>query len=321
MEDLRISIIKSPLPGEGGPVLFSVVRNESYFLPHFLAHYRQLGIREFWFLDNNSTDATPDILTAAGDCGMLRANRDFADIVDGLRFGIRARSIIPAHLFKDRWVLNVDADEFLVLPAQYPDIPALIRDLDAAGLDAVRALMIDFFPDSLASLGQHYTQSDPFSVCQNFDRYSKIDWPDKASAPVFVSYADSVRARMLMQALRISPDIGERLAGYKYPNINKVPLVKWMPGTTMLSAHRLNRPVSDQAQLVLAHFKFYPGMEQRVQDAITRSVYWNDSIEYKILDLVMKVLPDWQLFNQTTSCRYTGAPDLEQAGMLYFKES
>ncbi len=300
-------------------MLFSVVRNESYFLPHLLAHYRQLGVREFWFLDNDSTDATPDLLAAADDCGVLRANRDFADIVDGLCFGIRARSLIPAQLFRDRWVLNVDADEFLLLPTKYPDICGLIRDLDGAGLDAARALMIDFFPDKLASLSQYHSQQNPFSICKNFDRYSKIDWPDTMSEPAFVSYGDGVRARMLGQALRLSPDFRGRLAGYKYPNINKIPLVKWTAGTNMLSAHRLNRPVSDQVQLVLAHFKFYPGMEQRVQDAVTRSAYWNNSIEYRILDLVMKALPDWPVFNQATSCQYEGAADLEQAGRLYFR--
>ncbi len=320
MDDVRISIIKKPLTHEGQPLLFSVVRNESYFLPHLLQHYRRLGVREFWFLDNNSTDATPAILAAADDCGILHANRDFADIVDGLRFGVRARSIIPAHLFKDRWVLNVDADEFLVLPAPYSDICGLISDLEAAGLDAARALMIDFFPDKLASLNQPPAQQDPFSICKNFDRYRKIDWPDKMSEPAFISYSDGVRARMLGQALQRHPEIAEQLAGYKYPSINKIPLVKWTAGTNMLSAHRLNRPVSNRAQLVLAHFKFYPGMEQRVRDAVTRSVYWNNSIEYRILDLVMKALPDWPLFNQATSCRYTGAPDLEQAGMLYFKK-
>ena len=43
-------------------VAFSTVRNESLGLPTFLAHYRQLEVRHFFFVSNNSTDSTNDYL-------------------------------------------------------------------------------------------------------------------------------------------------------------------------------------------------------------------------------------------------------------------
>ncbi len=51
--------------------MFSVVRNEMYFLPHFLQHYRTLGVRDFWFLDDRSEDGTREFLLAQSDCGVM----------------------------------------------------------------------------------------------------------------------------------------------------------------------------------------------------------------------------------------------------------
>jgi hypothetical protein len=49
---------------------FSTVRNESLRLPFFLAHYRQLGVRHFFFVSNNSTDSTNDYLAAQPDVSL-----------------------------------------------------------------------------------------------------------------------------------------------------------------------------------------------------------------------------------------------------------
>ena len=46
---------------------FSTVRNEIVRLPHFLAHYRKLGVNHFLFVDNDSDDGTTAFLAEQPD--------------------------------------------------------------------------------------------------------------------------------------------------------------------------------------------------------------------------------------------------------------
>ena len=44
------------------PVVCCLVRDGAYWLPSFLDHYRKIGVKEFFFLDNGSRDETLKIL-------------------------------------------------------------------------------------------------------------------------------------------------------------------------------------------------------------------------------------------------------------------
>ena len=53
-----------------------------------------------------------------------------------------------------KWVLIVDADEFLVLPPGIARVGELTARMDRHGVRAARALMLDFFPQSLDLLAE-----------------------------------------------------------------------------------------------------------------------------------------------------------------------
>ena len=114
--DIEFSVSKKPDVGRSRVATFAIVRNETYFIPHFLQHYRDLGVREFWFLDDRSTDGTREMLLAQPDCGVIAANLAFCDQVANTRFGVAAKTLVPRALFQGRWVLMPDADEFLLMP-------------------------------------------------------------------------------------------------------------------------------------------------------------------------------------------------------------
>ena len=60
--------------------LICVAKNELYFWPFFLAHYRSLGVGHFVVLDDHSTDESVDFLSTQPDVSVLRANMNFADM-------------------------------------------------------------------------------------------------------------------------------------------------------------------------------------------------------------------------------------------------
>ena len=69
------------LSGAPGLPLVAIARNESALLPAFLAHYRTLGVRRFFILDDASDDGSPDLLAAQSE--LLSAKR--FNNVDALR--------------------------------------------------------------------------------------------------------------------------------------------------------------------------------------------------------------------------------------------
>jgi hypothetical protein len=304
---------------EGNPAdvaLFAIVRNEMYFLPHLLRHYRALGLREFYVLDDRSDDGTREFLMAQPDCVVIESNKTFGEQIGKLRFAEAVKTMLPRRLLQGRWVLIVDADEFLVLPPGVDTVQALAMRLDAQGLRSARALMLDFFPSTLRTLENAAPDADPFTLCDWFDALSQVDWPDGRHEPLTISRKESVRPRMLHQLLADGVDLRALLGPYSHAQITKVPLVRWGPRTHMSSAHHVNVPPSDRIQLVLAHFKFYPGYRKRIANAVAAGGYWRDSVEYRFLDIATRILADWPLPGPR-SRRFRGAADLVDAAMLF----
>ena len=75
---MRIRFLKRA-PPRPGVFLFCMVYNEEWFLPHFLEHYRALGIRHFVFYDDESTDSTRELLLAQDDCTVATASPIFVN--------------------------------------------------------------------------------------------------------------------------------------------------------------------------------------------------------------------------------------------------
>ncbi len=314
---VKLNILKKPAPAEPGVTVFSVVRNEMYFLPHFLQHYRTLGVRDFWFLDDHSEDGTREFLLAQSDCGVIQSSLRFGDQVGQKSFGTAVKTIVPHELFQGRWVLMVDADEFLVLPQAFASMDALAAALQGGSLKVARALMIDFLPASLRALTQASVDTNPFALCPYFDALSVLEWPDRTVAASRISWQESVRPRMLAKLRSATPSVEllDILKSYKTANVNKAPLLFWQGDTQMLSAHRSSELPSDRVTLVLAHFKFYPGYKARIADALATKAHWASSVEYRFLDVATRELEDWPLLGPR-SRSFSSPADLEDAGLL-----
>ena len=54
----RLTVVYGPEDPKFDILLVCVLKDEMYFLPEFLAHYRALGVEHFVFLDDASTDGT-----------------------------------------------------------------------------------------------------------------------------------------------------------------------------------------------------------------------------------------------------------------------
>lgn len=312
----QLTWLRHPAWRGTGCIVFSIVHNEMEFMPAFLSHYRALDVAGFLFLDDHSTDGTAEFLSEQPDCAVLRTSMRYGDDWNGQRFGPKAKNLIPQKFLANRWVLTADADEFLLLPPPFATLPQWIDVLGQHQLKAMRVVMLDFYPQSLGCVDREKAGKSPFEFSTYFDVFSQFEWLDGEPRPRICSFTDGVRGRMFVELLRRRPELTAEFAEYRFASLNKVPLVHWTDGVRMRNAHHGNVRVPAKVQGVMAHFKLYPGLREKVVAAVSSGAYWRSSIEYRFLARAMEELIDWPLVGPT-SRTYADPTSLEEAGWLY----
>jgi len=314
---MQIEVLKAAAAPSGLPC-FSIVRNELYFLPHFLAHYRGLGIGHFIFYDDGSTDGTRELLLSQPDCTVLGSDHAFQErMPDGKPFHYHARTIIPERFAPDQWCLVVDADEFLFLPTGFPDLASFVSHLEALGHICVLAPMVDFYPERL-ELRHYPDELGPFEGCRWwFDRDPGFERnPYNGELHMTPS---GVRARMLSMLMERDPARTSAIFNGQAPSyakLWKIPLIKTGKGLQRLDTHSVDTIPPMDVQLALAHFKFTPATDAKIRDALERKSYFNQSQEYRFLETALEMLAEERLiFDQ--SVPFEGPHSLEAAGLLF----
>jgi hypothetical protein len=137
LKTIRSSAIKS---SEG--IVLCNVRDEAELLPHFLKHYRDIGVKRFAFVDNGSTDQTLPFLLDQSDCDVFQFSGSFKSS----RAGMIWKNLLILTYISAKWFFSADADEHAV----YDGWPGIGLDefadrMSLKGRSAVTALMVDMY--------------------------------------------------------------------------------------------------------------------------------------------------------------------------------
>lgn len=245
-------------------VCLVVCHNETEKLNAFFAFYRNIGIRQFWFIDNNSDDGTFEYLMEQPDTAVFRTDGSYGEDHKGLRW---SRKIADTYL-DGKWILTVDVDELFIWPG-YPGISLVdfISYCDQHDFHTVLALMIDFFP-----------ASETWASFSGENDFLKI-------APNFCNYPFSITRSRHFPFLQIKGGVRSLMIGdiHRSPLLQKMPLMKWKKGSYYLkSTHFYSevRPMCDML-CVLAHFKFSGTSQEKFQLEIDRGQRWQGGLQYK----------------------------------------
>jgi hypothetical protein len=129
------------------PVVCCLVRDGDYWLPGFLDHYRQAGIKEFFFLDNGSKDDTLAILSRETGVGVYSVARTLFR-----EYNANLRRILIRRVRPQGWVLAVDIDELFDYPySDQINLVGLCRYLDRYDFNCMTTHMLDMVPDARLS--------------------------------------------------------------------------------------------------------------------------------------------------------------------------
>lgn len=295
-DDLEI-VSPASAPGEGLP-LCAVVRNEMYFLPAFLDHYRRVGVGHFIVVDDQSDDGTGAFLGRQPDVTLMGSPRRYGDLVvprsgpgagREIRMELVWKSLLPARFAPDRWSVLADADEFVVLPPEV-GLPEVAARADRIGARCVTGVMLDVYPRRIEA----FEREGPFDLAGEwfFDGERHLQLREGRDPRVLHPGA---RARLMAElglARWSFRDRLNRLTGKRrYPRYNMLQkpfLRKWGVGDSMRDAHRSTLAPTTGLLLPLRHFKFNADSYRRIADAVATGQYLGGSHEYVALDRVLE---------------------------------
>ncbi len=121
-------------------LLVCLVRNGQEHVHAFLSHYRSLGVRHFFFIDNGSDDRTLELLEAQPDV------TTYATALPHKHYEREIRRLIIERHCRGSWCLNVDIDELFDYPRSGElGLVGLLAYLSERRYTAMAGYMLDMY--------------------------------------------------------------------------------------------------------------------------------------------------------------------------------
>lgn len=273
--DLTLAVDHLDQVRRGGILLFSVIRNERIRLPFFLKYYRNMGVSNFFFVDNDSDDGSFEYLSDQPDVSIWTTEASYKRA----RFGVDwINWLLRKHAAK-HWVLVVDVDEFFVYPhCDTRDLHALTDWLDASSIKSFGAMLLDMYSQRPVEKTPYREGTDPIKKLEYFDPGNYTMRRDKKYGNLWVQ--GGPRQRVFFED-----------APHRAPALNKIPLVKWEKGYVYVSSTHALLPRGlnlvydewggEKASGCLLHAKFLDILRNKALEELERKQHYAGSREYQ----------------------------------------
>ncbi len=252
---------------EAGVAVVACLRNEMFMLPHFLAHYRKLGVEAFLIADNCSDDGTLEYLAEQPDVALFSVDTSY----NRSAYGVAWQQAMLAAFRLGKWSLVADADELLVWQQnQSETLPDLLASPDFQGAEAARIFMLDMYPQGPLDAAD-FKAGTPFDQAGFADRV-----PFLTNTPMRGPYSDqpawtSALRHRLLPGSRPNLFVAQKLALLRYQ-----PFMRLSAGLHFVGDARLSR-----RELIFAHFKYNADFRRKAQAEVARGQHFNDAEEYR----------------------------------------
>ncbi len=317
--------------------LFTVIKNEEFFIPSFLDHYRKIGVEQFLFLDDKSSDKTRDMLKNESDCVILSSPYSFGDEIsftnnkgqqEKQRVGKLLKAAIPEKFLRNKLGIYADADEFLVFPSGINNLQELYKIMREKGIKTIAASQIEFYPKNLTDLSEtkgfsclkEILHSYPYFDAETLVTLHEGKQPgevgDSASKRLFARYHI---AKPLRYIRKIPPKVFQKI--FRFPvddsSVFKTPVFLFEDGVELIGSHNANVAPTDKILLGLFHFKYTCDSKRRIDQALELKSHRNKSLKYKSYYRLFKEMAGKEdSFIGPKSKEFRNLKDLEHAGLI-----
>lgn len=290
----------------GNVLLIATLRNETLRLPHFMRHYRDLGVRHFLLIDNDSDDGSREFLSDQPDVSLWTTKSSYR----ASRFGVDWAGWLRIRYGHGHWCLTVDVDELLIYSGMdHLNLSDLSRRLDARGMAGFGALMIELFPKGPVGAAAYSPAQEPTEVLSWFDSAgyrSKRQYP---MGNLWVQGGPRDRSFFLNDPRRA-------------PTLNKIPFVRWnrriayVNSTHSLLPRSLNTlydgPGDERPHGALLHTKFLADVVERAKVEKTRKEHFHSPDAFANYYDQLQANPD---FWHGQATRYESVDQLAALGL------
>jgi hypothetical protein len=267
-------------------VAISVVRDEMWRLPFFLAYHRWLGVQHFILIDNRSKDGTFDYLRDEPDVTCVSAPGDYAGGTGQMAWLNWAICLGPPN----RWRVVLDADELLIVPAlQANALQPVIRELNREGAAIAVASLVDCYPGRFP-LDPSMFQPVPWIRAPYFDAGPYFLWPSPEGEKIRQTYGGA-RERLFWphwSRLRLlSKVVPHPLRKHRFfsppPYVFKMPLLRTVRGATFRDVHQSSGGPRSKNLFALLHYRFDIDLASKTAVALREKQHTGASRYYEPL--------------------------------------
>src|SRR5215216_4896202 len=302
-------------------VVVCLVRDGRPYVKSFVEHYRSLGVKHLFFLDNNSTDGTVEALKTYDNVTVLRTELPYKNPKGGLG---GTETLFKQYLIgrfgkKDRWCLYADIDELFDYP--YSDVVGLdsfMGYLTEKSYTAVAAQMLDMFPEEPLSGREGTLEDEPLKERHRFYDISNISRRSIKELHHLHNRNNTLESDEIEM---FRDGIQNTIFGSK-PLRTKFPLV-FTDGRIKpfdRSSHWVDNAKIADITCVLLHYKFLDGyFHKQAAQAVREGQYHNASARYKRYLEVLDKNPALKMKRESAR-ELKGVNDLVENGFLVVSE-
>lgn len=316
-------------------------KNEIAIIRQFLEHHRNIGVRNFLFIDNGSADGTREHLLRQEDCVVFASGDSFPAANFGMDW---INHILTAHCL-GQWAIYLDCDEHLIYPGMdRQTITDYVASVAAGGHDGAAAVMLDMYPKGsfldLEPLGENEALVDQMRY---FDRDYVVRrrpprpwWKNRLtrlqilggprcrllSSLEFEASRDWRHDMALGQIDRIIHKLPERALPLVYnlwppgmPAQQKSPINLVKPGFRYINSHDSTSQNISPTLLAMLHFKFCSALQTRKNARPVANQYYRRGLERAQLQRAVARWPSDSLYYEG-SVEYRSYKDVMEAGLM-----
>ena len=267
-----------------------LVRNGEQWIESFLDHYFELGAVHVCLMDNGSTDATVRIAQNHRNYNrvtILQSDLPYA------RYKYLLKWYLAKQFSGEGWVLLADIDELFTYPMSTQlDLRGLLQYLNYYGYTSVVIQLLDMFAE------QPLRRSAPATTELLKEKYVYYDL-DNLSYSTFFKGTNSISNYKIR---KLSGGIRKRLFDVR-PSLTKHSLFR--PGNTNVapalnSSHSVTGARIADISCAFLHYKLVDGFYDFTNRAVATNSYFNNSMEYKAYQRVLKNTHELRMTGPTT---------------------
>lgn len=284
-------------------VVACLVKNGRAYVDEFVKHYKDLGVRHIFVLDNGSTDGTVERFSAHECVSVWKTGMPFKTYKNIMR------DLLADRFGGKCWVLYVDIDELFRFPGDDRiNLPQLVSYLTDNGHDAIVAHMIDMFPDG------------PLQEAGHLDWKSSHCWFDVESLEP-QDYATWYGPGNIVSNEKIPYYLGgSRAKAFGARQwLSKHPLFNAGKGIRISHAHHVFGANIADISAILLHYKYVGDFQEYFKMVVSEGSFWNGSSYYRQYLAALDDNPNMSLMTPTAR-KFESLDSLSDAGMICVSE-